>query len=142
MMTIPQLEFNPLGKRVVTRAMTKRNSDSLSFKDFALALSVFAPDAPYEQKLKLAFDMFDFDGDKAIGRSDLEKLLRHLLPEGVDDLLFSPEKGEDNSVKLVPGIAERVLEEADIDGDGLLNFEEFSHAVAHSDIRAKLTIVF
>ena len=41
-------------------------------QDFALALSVFAPDAPYEQKLKLAFDMFDFDGDKAIGRSDLE----------------------------------------------------------------------
>ena len=37
-----------------------------------------------------------------------QKLLRHLLPEGVDDLLFSPEKGEDNSVKLVPGIAERV----------------------------------
>ena len=96
-----------------------------------------------------------------------QKLLRHLLPEGVDDLLFSPEKGEDNSVKLVPGIAERVracararvrcsghrspprplgpwqvLEEADIDNDGLLNFEEFSHAVAHSDIRAKLTIVF
>ena len=91
--------------------------------------------------------------------------MRHLLPEGVDDLLFSPEKGED-SVKLVPGIAERVracararalqwppnpprsvaplqvLEEADTDGDGLLNFEEFSHAVAHSDIRAKLTIVF
>ena len=32
MMTIPQLEFNPLGKRVVTRAMTKRNSDNLSFK--------------------------------------------------------------------------------------------------------------
>merc|ERR1719424_2197902 len=90
--------------------MRKRSSDNLSFKDFALALSVFAPDAPYEQKLKLAFDMFDFDGDKAIGRSDLEALLRALLPEGVDNLLFSPEKkGEDNSgLKLVPGIAERV----------------------------------
>ena len=32
MMTIPQLEFNPLGKRVMTRAMRKRNSDNLSFK--------------------------------------------------------------------------------------------------------------
>ena len=32
MITIPQLEFNPLGKRVVTRAMTKRSSDNLSFK--------------------------------------------------------------------------------------------------------------
>ena len=41
-------------------------------QDFALALSVFAPDAPYEQKLKLAFDMFDYDGDRAINRQDLE----------------------------------------------------------------------
>ena len=34
------------------------------------------------------------------------------------------------------------LSRSDRNGDGLLNFEEFSHAVAHSDIRAKLTIVF
>ena len=32
MITIPQLEFNPLGQRVVTRAMRKRSSDTLSFK--------------------------------------------------------------------------------------------------------------
>ena len=39
-----------------------------------------------------------------------QALLRALLPEGVDNLLFSPEKkGEENSgLKLVPGIAERV----------------------------------
>ena len=41
-----------------------------------------------------------------------------------------------------PHVMWQVLEESDTDGDGLLNFEEFSHAVAHSDIRAKLTIVF
>ena len=84
----------------------------------------------------------------------------------MDDLAFSDKMG----VRLVPGIAERVrggpshacaraltpssmvptrtaglwqvLEESDVDGDGVLNFEEFSHAVAHSDIRAKLTIIF
>ena len=36
----------------------------------------------------------------------------------------------------------QVLEESDLDGDGALNFEEFQRAVAHSDIRAKLTIMF
>ena len=39
-------------------------------------------------------------------------------------------------------VAAQVLQEADQDADGYLNFEEFAHAVAHSDIRAKLTIVF
>ena len=47
------------------------------------------------------------------------------------------------TIDITPPLAPcQVLEESDIDGDGLLNFEEFSHAVAHSDIRAKLTIVF
>ena len=32
MITIPQLEFNPLGKRVVDRAMQMRGTDLLSFK--------------------------------------------------------------------------------------------------------------
>ena len=59
------------GAGAVRVQLVQRPAPSVS-QDFALALSVFAPDAPYEQKLKLAFDMFDFDGDKAIGRSDLE----------------------------------------------------------------------
>ena len=42
MITIPQLEFNPLGKRVVTRAMRKRSSDNLSFKVRARRAVAFA----------------------------------------------------------------------------------------------------
>ena len=32
MLTIPQLEFNPLGQRVVERFVAKRSTDLLSFK--------------------------------------------------------------------------------------------------------------
>ena len=97
MIRIPHLEFNPLGQRVVANGMAKRGTDKLTFKarappsplpaarmalssaeplaraqDFALVMAVFAPDAPYEQKLRLAFEMFDFDGDKLINRQDIE----------------------------------------------------------------------
>lgn len=103
-----------------------------------MSLAVFAPGAPYENKLKLAFEIFDADGDGRIGRTDLETLLRALMPENVDELNFS-EKSEE---RLVAVVADRILEEADQDADGVLNIEEFSRAVAHSDIRSKLTIVF
>jgi len=169
MLTLPQLQFNPLGERVVKRFHAKRKTDRFSFKvrpraaalygrgtsaaaaveltgssqsgraqDFAMSLAVFAPDAPYDQKVKLAFEIFDMDGDGRIGRTDLEALLRALMPANVDELNFS-EKSEE---KLVAVVADRVLEESDQDADGVLNLEEFSRAVAHSDIRAKLTIVF
>ena len=131
MICIPQLEFNPLGKRVVAHSMAKRSTEQLTFKDFALALAVFAPDARYEDKLRLAFDMFDFDGDKLLTRQDLEQLLRALLPEGADELNFSVEQGKegekvdpskelftsdkprtpstpDRQLKLIPAIADRV----------------------------------
>lgn len=65
-------------------------------------------------------------------------LLRALLPDDVDDLKFSDKSEE----KLVAAIAERVLEEGDQDADGVLNYEEFATAVAHSDLRAKLSIIF
>ena len=67
-----------------------------------------------------------------------QALLRALLPKDVDDLKFS-EKSEE---MLIAAVAERVLQESDADADGVLNFEEFARAVAHSDIRAKLTIIF
>ena len=76
--------------------------------------------------------MYDFDGDQKIGRDDLKELLSSLVPKGTD--------GADS--ELLEHIVDRTLEEADFDGDGGLNFDEFSRAVAHSDIASKLTISF
>ena len=68
----------------------------------------------------------------------MKKAALSFRAEDVDALPFSEKVPEG----FVPVIADRILEEADLDADGVLNYEEFAHAVAHSDIRAKLTFVF
>ena len=95
-------------------------------------LSVFAPAASDQEKLKLAFKVFDFDGDRFLGRSDLEQLITALLPPATTD--------EDK--KLHTHILDEVFREADQDQDEKLSYDEFLKAVAHSDIRSKLTIAF
>jgi len=135
MLQLPQLKYNPLGKRVIVATFqTKehKSADTLSFNDFVEVLSVFAPAASDQEKLKLAFKVFDFDGDRFLGRSDLEQLITALLPPATTD--------EDK--KLHTHILDEVFREADQDQDEKLSYDEFLKAVAHSDIRSKLTIAF
>lgn len=58
----------------------------------------------------------DFDGDRYIGISDLEQAA-HLLTRNE---LTSEE---------ISQIAEKVIEEADVDGDGKLSYMEFEHVI-------------
>ena len=129
MLQLPQLKYNPLGKRVIVATFqTKehKSADTLSFNDFVEVLSVFAPAASDQEKLKLAFKVFDFDGDRFLGRSDLEQLITALLRPATTD--------EDK--KLHTHILDEVFREADQDQDEKLSYDEFLKAVAHSDIRS------
>ena len=162
LLSLPQIQYNPLGQRVVAAAFEKReqqqknlasnasrvfgsdkdliaamtrssaaggDSDELTFEDFVRVLSPFAPASKAEEKLKLAFRCYDFDGDGKLGRDDLTQLLKTLMPEEVE-------------ADLVEFAVDKVLEEADVDGAGFLSYEEYRKIVARSDLRAKLTINF
>ena len=97
MLQLPQLKYNPLGKRVIVATFqTKehKSADTLSFNDFVEVLSVFAPAASDQEKLKLAFKVFDFDGDRFLGRSDLEQLGQ---PQVDLMLIHAPGGAKDNS---------------------------------------------
>lgn len=58
----------------------------------------------------------DFDGDRKIGLSDLEQAAY---------LLTRNELGTEE----ITQIAEKVIEEADVDGDGKLSYMEFEHVI-------------
>ena len=111
-----------------SRPNTAASAD-LSFKDFVAVLSPFAANATLDDKLRLAFAVYDFDGDGKLGEEDLMELLRQLLPEGTE-------------TELLESVVEQAMLEADKDQDGFLDLREFKKAVDKDDFKAKLTMIF
>jgi Ca2+-binding EF-hand superfamily protein len=61
----------------------------------------------------------DYDGDGFIGNSDLLNVLQALCKNEL-----TPEEHQQ--------IAEKVIEEADVDGDGKLSYLEFEHVITRA----------
>ncbi|CAH1970007.1 unnamed protein product [Acanthoscelides obtectus] len=84
-------------------------------------LSVFSEQAPRDIKVFYAFRIYDFDGDQHIGPEDIDEALR-LLTRNSHEL--TPEDRQQ--------IVEKVIEEADVDGDGKLSYMEFEHVITRA----------
>lgn len=85
-------------------------SGSIDIKEFLIGLSNFTS-AGKDDKLKMAFGMFDENGDGVITREELTKILKanHMASDPAE----------------VSKKAETILAQADKDGDGVINFDEF-----------------
>uniref|UniRef100_A0A915Q0W7 EF-hand domain-containing protein n=1 Tax=Setaria digitata TaxID=48799 RepID=A0A915Q0W7_9BILA len=92
---------------------------NLTFDDFLDMFSVLSEMAPLQLKLKYAFRIYDFDGDDQLGHDDLSKIIRCLTRDELSD-------------EEVEFIIERVIEEADLDGDEQISYAEFEHVVSRS----------
>ncbi|XP_055852537.1 calcium and integrin-binding family member 2 [Episyrphus balteatus] len=112
---LPELKENPFRTRIC-EAFSRDGLGNLSFEDFLDFLSVFSEQAPRDIKVFYAFKIYDFDQDGFIGRADLKSVLTTMTK---NDL--SPEEQQQ--------IADKVIEEADVDGDGQLSFLEFEHVI-------------
>jgi len=120
--------LNPLSSRLLTVLESSfENPEKVSFKDFVKATNPFSTRARTDDKLKLAFKIYDVDNDGKIGRSDLTHILELQLGVGQCDEAEIRE------------IVEYCVTEIDIDGDGFMSYEDFTRTVGTSDIKAKLT---
>lgn len=74
------------------------------------------------------FLWIDFDEDGVLGMSDLECTCRQLVQDGLN-------------TDEVATVCRKILEESDIDGDGVLSYLEFEHVVTRaSDFMANFHI--
>ncbi|XP_045481822.1 calcium and integrin-binding family member 2 [Harmonia axyridis] len=115
---LPELQENPFNRRIC-EVFSRDGNGNLSFEDFLELLSVFCEHAPRDIKVYYAFRIYDFDGDNHIGPEDINEALNLLTRQE----LFAEERQQ---------IAEKVMEEADVDGDGKLSFMEFEHVVTRA----------
>nr|XP_033328540.1 calcium and integrin-binding family member 3 [Megalopta genalis] len=133
---IPELKENPFRQRI-SEVFTRRQStgqsstadtEGICFEEFLEMMSVFSEQAPRDLKVFYAFKIYDFDEDGVLGPNDLEHSCRQLVQDGLN--------GDE-----VATVCRKVLEESDIDGDGVLSYLEFEHVVTRaSDFMATFHI--
>ncbi|KAJ8949112.1 hypothetical protein NQ318_012860 [Aromia moschata] len=117
---LPELRVNPFKKRIC-EVFSRDGKGNLSFEDFLDLLSVFSEQAPRDIKVFYAFRIYDFDGDQHIGPEDLDQAV--LLLTGQTHELTPEDRQQ---------IVEKVIEEADVDGDGKLSYMEFEHVITRA----------
>ncbi|KAL5005510.1 hypothetical protein ScPMuIL_018966 [Solemya velum] len=115
---MPELKENPFHQRMC-EVFSEDGSGNMSYDDFLDMFSVFSEAAPRDIKTVYAFRIYDFDTDNYLNKKDLEKTLLCLTRNE----LTSEE---------VSFVVDKVLEEADLDDDGMLSFIEFEHVISRS----------
>lgn len=113
-----ELKENPFKERIC-KVFSEDGTGDMSFDDFLDMFSVFSEAAPRDIKTTYAFKIYDFDCDNYISRDDLEKTLTCLTKNELTD--------EEKQF-----VVDKVLEETDLDDDGMLSYIEFEHVISRS----------
>ena len=103
---IPELSINPLSQRLVALF------ENTNFQDFVKKVSLFSDKAPFEEKLRFMFQLWDVDGDGRVSLEDLEHVLRQRAGSSLGE-------GE------LRAVAERVLRESGVGVGGSMGLEHF-----------------
>ncbi|EGD75608.1 calcium and integrin-binding protein 2 [Salpingoeca rosetta] len=118
-----ELKENPFKERiclVFSQFTDGEKKGHISFEDFLDMMSVFSEGATRDVKASYAFRIYDFDGDGYLDKKDLMDTIECLC--GKDGL-------SEYERELV---ADKILEEADLDGDHRLSYVEFEHVISRA----------
>lgn len=125
-LSIPGISSNPLATRLMD-VFDKDGDGSIDFEEFITGLSAFSGKSDNLNKLRFAFNIYDIDRDGYIGNGELFIVMKMMVDKNLKD-------------EELQQIVDKTLMEADLDGDGKLNFEEFKNAVNTDTIANTLTL--
>lgn len=128
-MQIHDLQQNPLVQRVIDLFDSDGNGE-VDFKEFINGISQFSVRGDKQAKLKFAFKVYDMDRDGYISNGELFAVLKMMVGSNLKDTQLQQ-------------IVDKTIINADKDGDGKINYEEFCAVVGDtlsSDIHQKMTI--
>ena len=108
---IPEIIMNPLSQRLI-QLFERDSEDRINFRSFVTGLSVFNETATNEIKATNLFKVFDVDQDGYISDNDLKKILEYMT-------------GTSLSQTAAETVIHTTLQQADIDGDGVISLQDF-----------------
>ncbi|KAM9317506.1 calcineurin B homologous protein 2 isoform 2-T2 [Pholidichthys leucotaenia] len=140
--TIRELAINPIGGRIIG-AFFSAGQETVDFSTFVRILAHFHPMDPNRtkngaqqeaansrtKKLRFVFQLYDMDRDGKISREELLQVLRAMLGLTVTE-------------EQLQSITERAIQEADLDRDDAISFDEFKKSMEKVDIDQKMSIRF
>jgi len=123
---IPQIANNPLASRMIA-IFDEDGGGTVDFQEFVGGLSAFSNRGEREEKLRFAFKVYDMDRDGYISNGELFLVLKMMVGNNLKD-------------QQLQQIVDKTIMEADQNGDGKLDFEEFKAMVANTDIAKQMTL--
>ncbi|KAM9717622.1 calcineurin B homologous protein 2 isoform 1-T1 [Menidia menidia] len=139
---VREVAMNPIGGRIIG-AFFPLGRDTLDFPSFVRILAHFRPSESSRVrtrtgpepansrtgKLRFAFQLYDMDRDGKISRTELLQVLRAMMGIQVTE-------------EQLQSIADRAIQEADLDQDQAIGFEEFRKSLDKVNIDHKMSIRF
>ncbi|PXF41556.1 Calcineurin subunit B [Gracilariopsis chorda] len=123
LLMVPELAMNPLHPRLVSMF------ENVNFQQFVTNIGAFSSGAQPSTKIDFTFRLYDVDEDGFISSDDLEKILRMLVGDHIDQ-------------RTLTDVAVKVIADADTDGDGRISRDEFTTALDVPEVARKLTVTF
>ncbi|KAG6389706.1 hypothetical protein SASPL_151179 [Salvia splendens] len=112
--------FEQLSSSIIDDGRIHRKNGVIEFGEFVRTLNIFHPDTPQQDKIAFAFNLYDLRHTGYIEREELKDMVLATLRES--ELSLS----EDD----VEAIVDKTLQEADLNGDGKIDLEEWKKLVA------------
>ncbi|KAK9388665.1 hypothetical protein V1515DRAFT_597630 [Lipomyces mesembrius] len=125
-LAIPAIATNPLASRLIA-IFDEDGGGDVDFQEFLTGLSAFSSKGGSDEKLRFAFNVYDMDRDGYISNGELFIVMKMMVGSNLKD-------------QQLQQIVDKTIMEADRDGDGKINFEEFVEMVSNTDIAQKMTL--
>ena len=123
---IEELQDNPIVNRII-KIFDKNNDGKISFFEFVIGLSSFTYYEDEDEKLKMVFKIYDLNNDGYISNGEIFKTIQMLVGDNMEDVQIQQ-------------VVDRTMIEADQDGDGLINFDEFCAFVKNLNVKEMFTM--